>query len=208
VKSHGGPEGLAPSPEREPLALRVTDLKQYAYCKRIVFYQYVLPVERRSTYKMERGKIAQEEIQRLESRRKLKRYGLEAGVRKFDLWLHSEILGLSGKLDMLIETGSECFPVDFKWTRGGVHRNHLFQLGGYSLLVEEWFGKPVNTGFVYLLIQGDAVPYTITAELKEACKATLREIRSMIREERFPDPPRERAKCVECEYQNYCRDIW
>jgi len=192
----------------EELELRVNDLKQYAYCQRIVYYQYVLPVEKKATYKMERGKVAQEQIQRLESRRKLRRYGLEAGSRKFDIWIRSGRLGLSGKLDMLIETDSECFPVDFKWTKGGVQRNHLFQLGVYSLLVEERFGKPVRTGFVYLLIQEDAVHYPMTQELKEACRVALRDIRSMIREERFPDPPKERAKCVECEYQNFCRDIW
>jgi hypothetical protein len=30
----------------------------------------------------------------------------------------------------------------------------------------------------------------------------------MIRDESFPDPPSQRAKCTDCEYQNYCRDIW
>lgn len=192
----------------EELELRVNDLKQYAYCQRIIYYQYVLPVEKKVTYKMERGKLAQEEIQRLECRRKLKRYGLETGTRLFDVWIRSRRLGLSGKLDMLIETEAECFPVDFKWTRGGVQRNHVFQLGGYSLLVEERFGKPVRTAFVYLLTQEDAVHYPMTEELKEECKAAVRQIRSMIWEERFPDPPKERSKCMECEYQNFCRDIW
>lgn len=192
----------------QELELRVNDLKQYAYCQRIVYYQYVLPVERKPTYKMERGKLAQEDIQRLESRRKLKRYGLQAGTRRFDVWIRSTRLGLSGKLDMLIETDTQCFPVDFKWTRGEVQKNHVFQLGGYALLAEERFGKPVRTAFVYLLIQEDAVGFEMREEIKNACKAALQDIRSMILEERFPDPPKERSKCRDCEYQNFCRDIW
>ena len=36
--------------------LRVNDLKQFEYCPRIVFYNTVMPVERKSTVKMERAK--------------------------------------------------------------------------------------------------------------------------------------------------------
>jgi CRISPR/Cas system-associated exonuclease Cas4 (RecB family) len=35
-----------------------------------------------------------------------------------------------------------------------------------------------------------------------------KQIKEMIREERFPAPPAQRGKCLDCEYQNYCRDIW
>lgn len=190
------------------LELRVNDLKQYAYCPRVVYYQYVMPVEHKATYKMNKGKVAQEDIQRLEKRRKLKRYNLVSGTRRFDVWLYSKKLGLSGKLDMLVETDSECFPVDFKWTPGKVRRNHILQLGGYSLLVEDQVGKRVSTGFVYLIAQGDVVPCSISENMKEECLVSLNSIRSMIQEERFPGPAKERAKCIDCEYRNFCRDIW
>ncbi len=190
------------------LELRVNDLKQYAYCPRVVYYQYVMPVEHKATYKMEKGKVAQEDIQTLEKRRKLKRYNLAEGRRSFDVWLYSRKLGLSGKLDLLVETDSECFPVDFKWTPGTVRRNHILQLGGYSLLVEDQLGKKVSTGFVYLLKQGDVVACPMTRALKDECLATLEKIRAMIRGEDFPSAAKERAKCIDCEYRNFCRDIW
>lgn len=190
------------------MELRVSDLKQYYYCPRVVFYQYVLPVERKTTYKMEKGKEVQEEIERLESRRKLKRYGLEKGVRKFNVWLASERIGLSGKLDMVIETESEIYPVDFKYTKGRPYKNHVYQLGGYALLIEEAYGKNVEKGFVYLIQQQDAVIYEINKQMKEECLETLEEIKLMINTEKFPDPPSQRTKCTECEYKNYCRDIW
>lgn len=65
------------------IPLRVNDLKQYAYCPRVVFYHYVMPVEAPSTYKMEHGKLAEEKIDELERRRGLKRYGLSSGTRRF-----------------------------------------------------------------------------------------------------------------------------
>ena len=43
--------------------LRVTDLKQYAYCQRIPFYQHVMGFTGKPTYKMERGRDAQTAIE-------------------------------------------------------------------------------------------------------------------------------------------------
>ncbi len=188
--------------------LRVSDLKQYHYCPRVVYFQYVLPVDRKTTYKMEKGRVAQSEIEELESRRKLKKYGLGKGKRTFNPWVRSPKFGLSGKLDLLIETESELFPVDFKFTQGRPYKNHLFQLGGYALILADQFARPVRKGFIYLIPQKDAVVFDLDEELKRACMECLRAIRTMIREERFPDPPVQRSKCVDCEYQNYCRDIW
>jgi CRISPR-associated exonuclease Cas4 len=190
------------------MELRVTDLKQFYYCPRIVYYQYVLPVDRPVTYKMEKGKAAHEEIEALESRRKLKEYGLERGRRSFDLWLKSERIGLTGRLDLLIETDDGLYPVDFKFTRDKPRKNHLYQLAGYALMLEDEREKPVHKCFVYLIPQKDAVVFDLTDEIKRACLKTLGDIRSMIREERFPSAPSERGKCADCEFQNYCRDIW
>lgn len=190
------------------MELRVSDLKQFHYCPRVVYYQYVLPVEHKVTYKMERGKVAQEEIERLESRRKLTKYGLREGSRKFDVWINSKRWQLSGKVDMIIETESAVFPVDFKFTKGRPYKNHIYQLGGYALILEDVCQKPVNSGFVYLIVQQDAVLFEISADLKEECVHTLKEIREMVERERFPEAPSQRAKCADCEYQNYCRDTW
>ncbi len=39
-----------------PMMLKVSDVKQYLYCPRIVYYTYVAPVPRRITFKMRYGK--------------------------------------------------------------------------------------------------------------------------------------------------------
>lgn len=190
------------------LALRVSDLKQYHYCPRVVYYQYVMPVDKAVTYKMEKGKAAQEVLEALEQRRKLRAYGLKEGTRRFNWWVRSAPLGLSGKMDMAIDTGDRIYPVDFKFTRGRPHRNHLFQLAGYALILEETLRRPVTEGFIYLIPQKDAVILEMTEQIKAECLETLATIREMISLERFPGPPTTRTKCADCEYQNYCRDIW
>jgi CRISPR-associated exonuclease Cas4 len=190
------------------VALTVTDLKQWAYCPRIPFYRYVLPVERPVTYKMERGKAVQAAVEALERRRGFRAYGMKDGERLFGVWLRSERLGLSGKLDLLIRTPAACYPVDFKDTEGGLRRNHRVQLAAYALLVEETFRRPAPQGFLYLVPRKEVVAVPIAEPERAAVVQMLAEIRQMISREELPEPTAVRARCLTCEYQNYCADIW
>jgi CRISPR/Cas system-associated exonuclease Cas4 (RecB family) len=79
----------------------VTDLKQFAYCPRVVYYSYCLPLIRPTTYKMQAGQEAHLEEEGREQRRSLRAYGLEEGERTFNLWLQSSELGLRGRMDMV-----------------------------------------------------------------------------------------------------------
>lgn len=188
--------------------LRVSDLKQFSYCPRIVFYQHVMPVDKKATFKMEEGKRAEAVIDKLETRRSLRKYRLGEGARQFHVWLRSERLGLSGKLDLLIDSPEGLFPVDFKFTSGRAQKNHLYQLCGYALLAEEVYGKTVKHGFIYLIPQETVVVMDLTPERKEETLRMLDTMRELIRREQMPDPTAVRERCVECEYRNYCGDIF
>jgi CRISPR-associated exonuclease Cas4 len=188
--------------------LRVNDLKQFVYCPRIVFYQYVMPVDKKPTFKMEEGKRAEEIIDKLEKRRSLREYHLAEGKRHFHLWLRSEGLGLTGKLDLLIESPRGLFPIDFKFTSGRPQKNHVYQLCGYALLIEEAYHEAATQGFIYLIPRDEAVVVNLSQEQKEETLRLLEEMREMIRAERMPDPTPVRSRCTECEYRNYCGDIF
>ncbi len=192
----------------EPMPLRVNDLKQYEYCPRIVFYNTVMPLDRKVTFKMQRGTEAEFHLDALEKRRSLRQYKLKEGERRFHVWLHSERLGLSGKMDMLVVSPEGYFPVDFKYTRGRPHRNHVSQLAGYAVLVEDLYDTHVETGFIYLAPVGELVAIRITEELKQEVGIRLAQIRQMVREELLPPPTPVRARCAECEFRNYCGDIF
>lgn len=188
--------------------LRVNDIKQYFYCPRIVFYQYSMPVEKKSTWKMEQGAIEEEKIDKLEKRRKLGAYRLTEGKRQFHVWLSSERLGLTGKLDLLIDSPEGLFPVDFKFTTGTPSRNHIFQLCGYALLLEDRYKRQVNRGFIYLIPKNDAAVFDLTEELKVETMRVLDEIRAMVEREQMPPPTPMRSRCTDCEYRNFCGDIF
>lgn len=187
--------------------LRVSDLKQFVYCPRVVFYNYVMPVEKKATFKMEHGKIAEDRIDRLENRRKLKKYGLSSGKREFHKQLYSGKYGLSGKIDLLIKTAEHYYPVDFKYTTSNPHKNHLYQLAGYAIILEDIYDCIVKKGFVYLIPKEDAAVFDLSSELKNETKILLSDIRKMIHCQEIPPPVKERAKCLDCEYRNFCGDV-
>jgi len=191
----------------EPFGVTATDLKQWAYCQRIPFYRYVLPVRAAATYRMRRGNHVQAVVEALERRRGFRAYGMRQGERRFGLWLHSERLGLSGKLDLLILTPDACYPVDFKDTEGGPRRNHRLQLAAYAMLAEEAFGRPAPDGFIYLVPEKRVIELALTEADRDDVRAAIRDIGHMIEAEALPPPTAVRHRCTACEFRNYCADI-
>lgn len=188
--------------------LVVTDLKQWVYCRRIVFYRLVMPGVGKPTYKMEEAKRAQEMVEGLEMRRTLSKYGFENANRRFGVWLSDEGAGLSGKVDLLVEDGWRGVVVDFKLTAGDPGENHRMQLAGYAWLVERALGLAVRQGFLYRIPDGRVFEQAIGREETERVERAVREMRRCREEEDLPAATEVRGRCVECEYQNYCGDVW
>lgn len=190
------------------LELTVTDLKQFAYCPRIPYYRYVLPVGFKRPYKMERGKDLQGAVEALERRRGYRKYRIDGGERLFGMWLRSQRLRLSGKLDLLIRTTSAAYPVDFKDTEGPLRANLRVQLATYALLVEDALGVKVPAAFVYFMPRRAVEEVAIDNRLRERAVDLVGRLRAMVTAERMPEPTEVRARCTDCEYRNYCADIW
>jgi len=190
------------------IPLRVSDLKQYIYCPRIIYFYYVLPIPRRVTKKMEYGRLEHVEIKQLEKRRKLKAYGILEGTRDFQVFLQSSRLGLHGLLDMSITTVTgEIYPVEFKHSisKKGLHQK--YQLAAYAMLLEEKYRKPVRYGFLYLIPSKTVVSLEITVSMREHVKKSLSAIRNVIAGEKIPGYIRSKQRCTDCEFKNYCADL-
>jgi CRISPR-associated exonuclease Cas4 len=186
----------------------VTDLKQWGYCARIVYYRRVMPGVGKPTFKMEEARHAQEMMERLELRRGLGEYGLESARRHFGVWLSDDELGLAGKVDLVLEAEHSAAVVDFKLTSGEPGENHRLQLGGYAMLVEAAFSRPVEVGFVFRIPDNRLFAIPVDDALRGRVLAALRGIREMGDRQLFPAATTVRGRCVECEYANYCSDIW
>ncbi|PWU05827.1 MAG: CRISPR-associated protein Cas4 [Terriglobia bacterium] len=186
----------------------VTDLKQWGYCPRIVYYRQIMPGVAKPTFKMEEAHNAQEMIERLELRRGLGQYGLENAKRRFGLWLTDETIGLTGKIDLVLESERSAAVVDFKLTSGEPGENHRLQLGGYALLAEICLKKPVEVGFLYRIPDNRLYTIPIDQMIRSRVQKALYSISEIREQQLFPEATSLRARCAECEYANYCSDIW
>jgi CRISPR-associated exonuclease Cas4 len=157
---------------------------------------------------MERGRDVQAAVEALERRRTFRAYGVGEGERHFGVWLSSERLGLSGKLDLLIVTADACFPVDFKDTEGGLRRNHRMQLAAYALLAEETFRRPVPEAFVFLVPHKKVVAIELNDADRQHAEDALADMRRMIAREDMPPPTTVRGRCQACGFRNFCGDVW
>lgn len=186
----------------------VTELRQWTYCPRVVFFHQFMPGAGRETFKMKEGLRAQEMIESLEMRRTLREYGLEGAERQFGVWLEDDRLGLTGKLDLLLRGPEVASVVEFKLTSGELGENHRMQLAGYALLVEATSGERVENTFLFRIPDNRVFRVPLTEELRNRVAEVVGAIRRMKDAEEMPEATLIRARCAECEYANFCADVW
>ena len=199
-------------PSTERWLLRVTDLKQYAYCPRVVFFEYCLPGLRPTTFKMRHGIEAQDRVEELEKRRSLREYGVAEGERHFNVALTSQRLGCVAQIDLVVEYGTEAgrrlLPVDFKMSRQEPGRHFKLQLACYAMLLEESWQAPAPEGVIYLIPVKRAVRVALDQRLRLDAEKMLVAMRGMIEQEIMPPPTAQRGRCVDCEFRRFCNDVF
>ncbi len=196
--------------------LTVSEARQWTFCPRVLWHRRAVPHRIPETPKMALGKAAETALQKLETRRTARRYGLERARRQFSVALWSERLHVRGICDLVLEVdgteieASAVYPVDVKRTLGGTSEHHAVQLAGYALLLEEERQlRPgtVTTGFVVLIPSGTISEVPLDAHLRGQFEQALESIRQMLDTERFPPPTPHRGFCPQCEYVHFCGDV-
>lgn len=188
-----------------PLVFPVTDLRQWHFCRRIVYYRFNWPPVRPQPYVLGEGKEAHEEVWRRMVRRQRLR-GIPEGEYWYEVGWVSERWGLSGKVDLVVVREEEAIPVDFKDSRKVEASHFRVQLAAYGLLVEERFGRPALRGFLYSIPRRLAVEVGFTSPLRRKVVETVREMAAAVQGESLPAGPPTRARCVACEFRRFCND--
>jgi CRISPR-associated exonuclease Cas4 len=197
----------------DDMLFEVTDLKQWTYCPRVLYYRYCLPEVRPTTDLMAEGiRRHSDEVGR-EERRSLRMYGLSAGERAFDVPLRSAALGLRGRLDLAIAVphraaaGAEAIVVEYKDSEKPAGPHFKLQLAAYALLLEEAWSLPVRRGFIYAIPLRQAEIISITPALRHKVQQTIATMRAMVAGEQMPPAPASRRPCVSCEFRRFCNDV-
>ncbi|HON36463.1 MAG: CRISPR-associated protein Cas4 [Methanothrix sp.] len=190
--------------------ITVSDVKQYLYCPKIIYFDHVLHIPKPPDEKLKTGKDKHDSITAREKRRKGAIFydpELDGAEKMFRVELESSTLGLRGVLDYLVRTDREFIPVDYKFGhshKGSVQLNHKYQLAAYALLVEESFKTVVRRGFIHYSRDPINVRIDLDDEIRRRTLKVIREIAQIIEDEIEPAGTRNSSRCIDCEYRKYC----
>ncbi|MEM0203836.1 MAG: CRISPR-associated protein Cas4 [Archaeoglobaceae archaeon] len=178
----------------------VSDVVQFLYCPRKVYFMKVAGF-RIVKPKMEEGKRVQEEVLR-----KLEKIAEKMGGKlSTNVALESDRYGISGRIDALVLTQDSAFPIDVKFSKfSSISYAWKMQLTAYSVLAEENFGCRVESAFIYLVSERELLKEVrIFPEDKRALLRLLEEIRELLESESYPKASKSK-KCNYCEVAKFC----
>lgn len=187
--------------------VKCSDLAQYYYCPRKIYFLKTMEVPVHYKPKMKLGK----EEEQKEKKRVLERkdvFGFdrdEVSETTFKVYLEDAEIGLCGIIDtlLLLRDGTRV-PVEIKYTDFVYVRRHWKkQLTAYSLLLDREYGTEVEKGVIYYPEQNKNITVDITEEDKEFLLLDIERVRQLIESERIPRKVSEK-KCGYCEVKRYC----
>ncbi|MHB9099506.1 MAG: CRISPR-associated protein Cas4, partial [Syntrophales bacterium] len=129
-------------------------------------------------------------------------------VHARSVWLSSERLAITGKVDLVEAQGDAATPVDYKrgkrpHTAGGAWQPERVQLCAQGLLLRE-HGFAAEGGFLYFIGSRERVPVAFTDELVAATQDAIVGARAMAAKGLIPPPLDEDFKCSRCSLIGIC----
>ncbi|MGD9489466.1 MAG: CRISPR-associated protein Cas4 [Calditrichaceae bacterium] len=194
--------------EKAPLKITPTDLLQYYFCPRFIYFMHVLKISQNEDrrYKVQKGREVHE--QRLKQNKEYLWKKIGAVDRLSDVYLISDRYHLYGIVDEVVTfADGSMAPVDYKFAvyPEYIYRSHKIQLISYCMLLEEVFEKKVEKGYIFYVRNGNKqveVPYTTKS--KHNLIRDIEHVVAIIQNERQPKPTSGRARCADCTYKNIC----
>lgn len=169
--------------------ITATDLVNYLYEPRSVYLMHILKIPQETTRKMEEGKKIHELYSRQSKRNKIIKE-LPKLEKKYDIYIQSDKLNCATRIDCVLfdSKTKKAFPVEFKYSRTPkrLYDRQVYQLVLEAMLVEEFYGCKVDSGYMKFMIDGRMTKISVTKELKKNLLNILLKIQEIIREEKCP----------------------
>ena len=129
-------------------------------------------------------------------------------------WRHRRLFGAGGSQPALAVQCAACLSSCHGGCVEGRARpdesrcgqNHI--LLAYSLLLEKHCGLPCPLAFVILKDRGEMAAMELDQALRQQTLETARRARQVVVEQMMPPATEVRARCVQCEYRNFCGDVF
>ena len=183
------------------------DVRQYAYCPRVPYYRYALPIPYRQTHTMRKGDQTERAELLLSRRRSFRRWGLEdARLEPHPYWM-SERFRLCGIPDAALVTQGKVGILEFKDSPRGLTHGTKLQIAAYVLLAGDLYPDCEIVPLFYDPLTGQSIKVRVLDQLKREVLDIRDALEEMISSETLPDPTPHTSKCTECEYRRSCGDV-
>ncbi len=187
--------------------LTATDLMNYAYCPRLIYFIHVLRRKQITTKKEYKGREKESDFQHKAKRTKVvKTYPKLPKMLKTHLT--SENLGIRTIADsiMINAEANEAYPIQAKYSfkPRSVYRTQKLQLAMEALIIEEKMHYKVPYGFIKFLRAGELVKVSLPDSLKLETVSTFGKIAKIMHSENIPKRTKYRKRCVDCCFKNIC----
>ncbi len=177
------------------------EIRQFAYCKRILYFRHIVHAPMKQTYKMEEGENKHEQLQQSKNATK------NTSQKYYNIYLTDPDLGLVGLIDYFEFDGNEAYPIEIKSGNDppkDLDNPHKYQVVAQAMLIEKNFDFLVKMVRIFYSKLDKVVDYPITIEDKLAVLKIVEEITEMLSSEQMPESTNDIGKCVDCECKNYC----
>ena len=189
----------------------VRALNQVSYCSRLYYLEYVDSVMPTNEY-VEDGLFQHRRVNDPKLENRTRKDGDTLNTRS--VWISSDRLGISGKLDLLEEKGGVARPIEYKRSAAPtddlgeptVYENDAIQLCAQGMLLEEEFGTPIPRGVLYYIGSKTRVDVPLDDALRAKTLAAIALIRDLSARDTPPAPlPDElRHRCFGCSLNTIC----
>lgn len=188
--------------------ITASDIIEYLYCPRFIYYQNVLDIEQHEheRYLVNKGRDIHE-LKMVRNKDYLRK-SIGCIKKEIDVYLTSEKLHLVGRMDeiLTLEDNSKA-ALDYKFAS---YEEILFktlktQQIAYSLLIEENYNCHVNKAFIiYIRSKNLLKEIEITQKDKDMTIIIINDIFDIINKCHFPQGTKNKLKCQDCTYKNLC----
>ncbi|SJZ37504.1 CRISPR-associated exonuclease Cas4 [Cetobacterium ceti] len=187
--------------------ISATDLKNYLYCPRIIFYKKIHNLKEPIKNNILIKEGIKKHITKLNKNKYICKF-LEGFIeRKVEFKIYNEKLKLIGVIDELYFYEDELIIIEYKNSiyKGEVNNGELFQLIFYSLLVRNEYKKKINKGYIFYM-KGKKKIAEIIFEKEDylKCIKIIKNIFKIIDDEANPEVLENHEKCRGCEYKRLC----
>jgi CRISPR-associated protein Cas1 len=193
----------------EPL-LPVRMLNEFAYCPRLAYLEWVQGEFADSADTVE-GRFHHRRVDEAPKKRSPLTDGgddQDEAIHQRSVWLSSERLGITAKIDLVEGVGTSVAPVDYK--RGkrphvekGAWEPERVQLCAQGLILRD-HGFECDGGFLYFVGSRERVAVTFDQPLIDRTLELIAGMRGMARSGAMPPPLVDSPKCPRCSLVRIC----